>query len=551
MNREGAESALSVARSKLAAGETASAIRFAKKSLALHPTSEAQSLLEKAEQAQRDGPSSSSSSPPAGDSPSASTSATSSGPSASSTSSRRPAASSSSPFDAKAAGGAHTPAQAAMVARVKKCKVTAYYEILELQKSCGDGEVKKAYRKLALGLHPDKNLAPGAEEAFKMVSKAFTVLSDPQKRAIYDQTGGDPESRGGGGGGGGGGGFARHPGFSRGGFGGDGDGQEELSPEDLFRFFFGQGSAMGGGPFGGPMGSFGSMGMGGGPFGGTSFQFFGPVGGGFGHNQHRPQARAGQQGGQAGQRQSAWVQMAPLLLLFAFSFLTQLPNLFGGGTPKTPEFSFEQNARFSHPRTTLSSLSTTQYFVDPSTFPLHLTYRSFARSNAASLNFDPPPSAGENSPAYRSALQTAFSTESQWASEATAAAVVVESAKEVVKEKGKDALSKEEKGQLKEAEKTLEKVKKRREGLRKPREWQKFERGVDQAWVGRLQSGGGTDAGFVDSSQINQRDEALRQASGFLGIGTDHDAIARITKQRLEHCEALSKVPGYGHVRYD
>jgi len=52
-----------------------------------------------------------------------------------------------------------------------------------------DDDIKKAYRKMALKYHPDKNKLPGAEERFKEVAEAYEVLSDKRKREIYDQYG--------------------------------------------------------------------------------------------------------------------------------------------------------------------------------------------------------------------------------------------------------------------------------------------------------------------------------------------------------------------------
>lgn len=64
-----------------------------------------------------------------------------------------------------------------------------YYKILGLSKGASDDDIKKAYRKLALKYHPDKNKAPGAEEKFKEVAEAYEVLSDKKKRDIYDMHG--------------------------------------------------------------------------------------------------------------------------------------------------------------------------------------------------------------------------------------------------------------------------------------------------------------------------------------------------------------------------
>lgn len=150
------------------------------------------------------------------------------------------------------AGRAFTVEQKAAVIRIKSCAPTAYYKILgleEVKASCSDSDIKKAYRKLSLLTHPDKNGYDGADDAFKLVSKAFQVLSDPDKKKKYDQFGGDPDARfdprahasanGGGGASPFGNGFARRGG----GF------EEEMTPEELFRQFFG-------GAFGGPFGTF-------------------------------------------------------------------------------------------------------------------------------------------------------------------------------------------------------------------------------------------------------------------------------------------------------
>ncbi len=104
-----------------------------------------------------------------------------------------------------------------------------YYSILGVSKTASDDEIKSAYRNLAKKYHPDINKAPDAQEKFKEISEAYSVLSDKTKRSNYDQFGtADPQGFGGAGGG--------FSGFSQGFEGGF---------EDLFNIFgnFGRGKS--------------------------------------------------------------------------------------------------------------------------------------------------------------------------------------------------------------------------------------------------------------------------------------------------------------------
>lgn len=97
----------------------------------------------------------------------------------------RTRASASSSSDSSKA--AYTEDQVEIVRQIKKQK--DYYQILDLERECTVEDVRKAYRKLSLKVHPDKNKAPGAEEAFKAVSKAFQCLSNEESRKRYDVVG--------------------------------------------------------------------------------------------------------------------------------------------------------------------------------------------------------------------------------------------------------------------------------------------------------------------------------------------------------------------------
>lgn len=121
----------------------------------------------------------------------------------------------------------YTEEQRQSVLRIKNCK--DFYEILGVPKNASEEDLKKAYRKLALKFHPDKNCAPGATDAFKAIGNAYAVLSNPDKRQQYDQFGDQstpaPQHST----------HAHHRhyrSFHR-------DFEADISPEELFNIFFG------------------------------------------------------------------------------------------------------------------------------------------------------------------------------------------------------------------------------------------------------------------------------------------------------------------------
>lgn len=68
-------------------------------------------------------------------------------------------------------------------------KIKDFYEVLGVSKSATDEEIKKAYKKLALKYHPDKNKKLGSKEVFKKVAQAYDCLSNKEKRQTYDKYG--------------------------------------------------------------------------------------------------------------------------------------------------------------------------------------------------------------------------------------------------------------------------------------------------------------------------------------------------------------------------
>lgn len=96
-------------------------------------------------------------------------------------------------------------------------------KFLGVPKDASDSDIKKAYKKLALQLHPDKNHAPGAAEAFKAIGNAVSVLTDAEKRKQYDLVGEEPVQTQQ---------HTHHQYYARG-F------ESDLTAEELFNMFFG------------------------------------------------------------------------------------------------------------------------------------------------------------------------------------------------------------------------------------------------------------------------------------------------------------------------
>lgn len=202
----------------------------------------------------------------------------------------------------------------------------SFYEMLQVERSASDGDIKKAYRKLAIKLHPDKNRHPRASEAFKKINRAFEVLSDDSKRRIFDQIGYDPDDRAAAQesyrGNGPGSSFPRHRG------GGPFNPTHAQSPEDIFEFLFrggAPGAQFGGHPFGSAFG---------GPFGGGATYTFGGPGGFKVYTDYnspfmrRPQRQAHRQNTDNNEKEEPNTQLlmllAPFLVIILLNLLEKL-----------------------------------------------------------------------------------------------------------------------------------------------------------------------------------------------------------------------------------
>ena len=327
MNADEADKCIAIASKRLESGDVAGARKFARKAEALHDSPSVQQLLKRIDRVASDGQGSASAST-SGAQPAAS----------SSSSSTRNRADKAAATQTEQVKREFTAEQETLVRRVRRCKHTDFYEIMDIKKEATDSEVKKSYRRLALQLHPDKNGAPGADEAFKMVSRAFQILSDADKRAHFDRYGADPDTRGGGGGG-------QEQMFAR--RGGQANAFEgEMNADDLFNMFFG-----GAGPMGGMHG--------GGGFGGSPFVSFGGPGirvHHFGGGAGARNAGGGGAGGQGAGQGQAWMQLLPLIVIFGFSIISSLfSGLFGSGGgifSSTPGYAFSPEQPYTSVRYT-------------------------------------------------------------------------------------------------------------------------------------------------------------------------------------------------------
>ncbi|KAF8115171.1 hypothetical protein N665_0029s0017 [Sinapis alba] len=172
-NKDDALKCLKIGKDAMGAGDRSRALKFLEKARRLDPTLPINDLLSDLNK------------PSAEDSP-GSTANESPKPSL------RQRGSSSSAAGSSSSSVSFTEEQRAIVREIKSKK--DYYEILGLVKTCSVEEMRKAYRKLSLKVHPDKNKAPGSEEAFKSVSKAFQCLSNEDARRKYDVSGSDEPS---------------------------------------------------------------------------------------------------------------------------------------------------------------------------------------------------------------------------------------------------------------------------------------------------------------------------------------------------------------------
>jgi curved DNA-binding protein CbpA len=203
MNRDEALKCVALSYSALQKGDQKRALKLAQKSLRMCDTPEGQAMLRKVQ----------------------SSSAHTSSSSSSSTTHRRPAAAAAAAARPASAPVADIPLKkytAEQASEVKKYMgIKDYYKLLGVPKNADSAAMKRAFRKLAVKFHPDKNTAPNATDVFKKISNAYEVLKDDEKRKSYDTFGPDGPQ------------MASQRGGHQQGF------HPSMGPDDLFDMFFG------------------------------------------------------------------------------------------------------------------------------------------------------------------------------------------------------------------------------------------------------------------------------------------------------------------------
>lgn len=234
-NKPECEKCIKIAQAAMSEGNYEKAIKFLEKSNRLYPNDLAKRLLENVKERMNNANNKENES----SSERRNSTAAGAGDDAESSARRRKATESEGAGPHTSTGQKeYSPDQVSAVKKIKGCK--DFYEILGVPKSATEADLKKAYRKLALQFHPDKNKAPGATDAFKAIGKAFATLSDTKKREQYDsygpsafETDDSAPSRSGGGR------YGRAGGASHGGHYQNYWNDDEFSADELFNLFFG------------------------------------------------------------------------------------------------------------------------------------------------------------------------------------------------------------------------------------------------------------------------------------------------------------------------
>ncbi|XP_074562734.1 chaperone protein dnaJ 49-like [Curcuma longa] len=322
-NKDEALKCLRIGRDALEAGDRARALKFLSKARRLDPTLPIEGLLSDAEapvDGESEGPDdsdASSNAAPQRDRPPSGGASSRAGASAASSKAKNCS-------DGSGSAREYTEEQVTVIRQIKKQK--DYYQILGLERDCTVEDIKKSYRKLSLKVHPDKNQAPGAEEAFKAVSKAFQCLSNEESRKRYDISGSDEPA-------------LTRPAAHRRSHGFNGFYDEDFDADEIFRNFF----------------------YGGGPPVATSFGTFQFRTGGMG----RPSAH--EMHGSFNPNLRMLIQILPILVLLLLNFLPS----------NEPVYTLNRNYPYQHKLETSRGV---KYFVKSVNFEEEYPYQSQKRT---------------------------------------------------------------------------------------------------------------------------------------------------------------------------